>query len=211
MGLFNGLSSVFGSFGTIPDIIMGKDPKEAFLDNLKTAALLGTAAVAGPAVFGAAGAGAGAAGSASAGGGLLGGGFGGATLGTGSAQLGTGAGLGMGSAASGTLAPNVAGSMLGTGPMSTAAAGVNGPGMFAQGMDMFNKVAKPAGQAMDMYNQFAPEDQPPIPAPQLTPPTSSPVFSNIMQMQQQTDMDRMQEELKRREQMRQRIAMMGGR
>lgn len=43
------------SFGAIPDMLMGKDPKKAILDNMKMAAMVGTGMMAAPAMAGAAG------------------------------------------------------------------------------------------------------------------------------------------------------------
>jgi hypothetical protein len=45
-----GLGNVLGSFGTIPDILMGKDPKKALADNLKAAAVVGTGMMVGPSI-----------------------------------------------------------------------------------------------------------------------------------------------------------------
>lgn len=48
-----GLGNLFGSFGTIPDILMGKKPLDALTDNFKTAAMLGVGMMA-PGLLGAA-------------------------------------------------------------------------------------------------------------------------------------------------------------
>lgn len=47
-----GMGNVIGSFGTLPDILMGKKPKDALLDNLKAAAMVGTGMAVAPAMFG---------------------------------------------------------------------------------------------------------------------------------------------------------------
>lgn len=41
------------SFGAVPDMLMGKDPKKAILDNMKMAAMVGTGMAAAPAIMGA--------------------------------------------------------------------------------------------------------------------------------------------------------------
>ena len=53
-----GLGNVLGSFGTIPDIIMGKKPEDALLDNIKAAAIVGTGMYLAPQVAGLLGSGA---------------------------------------------------------------------------------------------------------------------------------------------------------
>lgn len=52
-----GLGNILGSFGTIPDILMGKKPKDALLDNLKAAAVVGTGMAFAPGLLGAGAAG----------------------------------------------------------------------------------------------------------------------------------------------------------
>ena len=47
------------SFGAVPDMLMGKDPKKAILDNMKMAALVGTGMAAAPMMAGTAGSAAG--------------------------------------------------------------------------------------------------------------------------------------------------------
>ena len=48
-----GLGKIFGSYGTIPDILMGKKPGEALKDNLMASAVVGGSMLAGPAIAGA--------------------------------------------------------------------------------------------------------------------------------------------------------------
>lgn len=45
-----GLGSLLGSFGVLPDILIGKKPEDALKDNLKNAALLGAGAYMAPAM-----------------------------------------------------------------------------------------------------------------------------------------------------------------
>lgn len=194
MGLFGGLGNMLGSWGTIPDIIMGKDPKEALLDNLKAAAIVGTGMYVAPMLAGGSAAGMGGEaigmGGEAAGTGLLGGDmFGGATLGTGSAQLGTPGLLGTGTAASG-YAPELASSMMGQGSMSTAASSVGSqsPSWLAT----FEKYSKPVNSIMDAAQkgqQMAAANEPqqmPAPTLQHAPPDLNGLLQQGMQMQQST-------------------------
>ena len=168
-----GLFDFLGSFGTIPDILMGKDPKEAFLDNLKAAAVI-AAPMAAPGLLGAAG-------GATAG-------FGGSAAGTQAGMLAAQeAGLGATSLGWGGATTGVQGglnSVLGA-DMGAKAGGL---------LSTANSMQQPVGIAMQAADAVKPEPEqlPPPPVPQM--PNYGGASQTLAQIAQQPQQMAMQQQ-----------------
>jgi len=186
---------------------------------LRGAALGAAAGMTGGAALGAMGAGAAGAGAAGASGagGLLGAEAAGAA---GSGLLGGAAGTGATQA--GMLAAQEAGAgMLGAGNLgwggaTTGAQGALNSALGAEAgastgglLGSAGNMVKPVGQAMQTAQMFQPKERQLPQAPQILPPTASPTLSQLVGQNQQTDMERMKQEMERRALQRQRILQMG--
>lgn len=73
-----------------------------------------------------------------------------------------------------------------------------------------NDIAKPASTAMQAASMFKPEEQPPIQAPQIIPPTASPALGQIVQNNQQAIMNQQQLDAQKRDMRKRRIGLIGG-
>jgi hypothetical protein len=82
-------------------------------------------------------------------------------------------------------------------------------GAGSNAVNAFNTYAKPVGSVMSAVQSTAPQhNQMPTPSP-IMPPTANPTLGQLVQSNNQQDYQRMQDEQARREQQRQRIAMIG--
>jgi hypothetical protein len=82
-------------------------------------------------------------------------------------------------------------------------------GTGANAVNAFNTYSKPVGAVMSAVQSTAPQhNQMPTPSP-IMPPTANPTLGQLVQSNNQQDYQRMQDEQARREQQRQRIAMIG--
>ena len=82
-------------------------------------------------------------------------------------------------------------------------------GAGANAVNAFTKYAAPVSAVMNAVQSTAPQhNQMPTPSP-IMPPTANPALGQLVQSNNQQDYQRMQDEQARREQQRQRIAMIG--
>jgi hypothetical protein len=164
----------FSLLGALPDMLMGKDPKKAMEDALKTAALVGVVGATGGAAAPAAGMGAGATG---------------LTLGgAGAAGMGGGTGLAVGSGAAAGMGGGT-GLIAGAGGAGTAA---SGGGLMASAAPYMQAIGA-ASQAKGLLSS------PQQAAPQVNAQTDGGAgLSQLYASMQQGDAQRMQEEMQKR-------------
>ena len=111
-------------------------------------------------------------------------------------------GVGAGSLA----ALGTSGLIAATPALATATAG--GLGTLETGLENLNDVAQPAANISQAVSPFMSEEQP-IQASPIAPPTFSNNLNELVAQNEQTDQQRMQEEMMRRMEQRQRIQAMG--